>query len=387
MSASAIATRRMGNLVAAIATVACCDIALGLTFQLLPLIMEARGTAAWLMGAVAAMGPAGILIAGPFLPAAVSRFGARNVVFVSLAVLVLTLLSFHLSQSLWSWFLLRFAFGVAAGALFTVSESWVLSIADDRNRGRIMSIYTSVLAITFSVGPIIIPWTGIEGWAPWLIGIACVLCAALPLAFVRIDDGVFERTPESGGFFTFVARAPMLLLAVATVTVYDSVLISFFTVYGLRSGLTLETASRILGFGIICNAMLFYPIGWLADHWSRRGTMIASAALTIVLSLSLIVLIGTPLIWIVMAVMTSSAFAAYIVALSMLGDSFRGSDLIAGSAAFAAMWGIGGLIGPPIAGAAVDAFGPDAIPASLAAFYAVLLACLLATRGQLIRQT
>ena len=51
----------------------------------------------------------------------------------------------------------------------------------------------------------------------------------------------------------------------------------------------------------------------------------------------------------------------------------------------AAMWGAGGLIGPPVAGAAIDLVGIDAMPVTLAAFYVLLLAGLAFTGGKLVR--
>ena len=44
-----------------------------------------------------------------------------------------------------------------------------------------MGLYTSLLAVTFAVGPLILPWTGIDGFLPWGIGIACILLSVLPL--------------------------------------------------------------------------------------------------------------------------------------------------------------------------------------------------------------
>ena len=75
------------------------------------------------------------------------------------------------------------------------------------------------------------------------------------------------------------------------------------------------------------------------------------------------------------------------VALATMGDNFKGPDLISGSAAFAAMWGIGGLFGPPIAGTAIDAFGINAMPVILAVFYALLLAGIAWTGGRLVRES
>jgi MFS family permease len=385
MTSRATSMGRRGNLVAAIATIGACDIAMGLTFQLLPLTMEKAGIPAWFMGINAAMGPIGILLAGPFLPRIIGHVGSKRMVYCAILIIVALLIAFKLAPSFWLWFPLRFAFGMAAGILFTISEAWILTFADDATRGRVMSIYTSILAITFSVGPLVIPFTGIDGWAPWLIGCACVAVSIVPLAFVTVSDDALH-SKDGGSFFHFLARAPMLLFAVAAATLFDSVFISFFTIFGLRHGLELETASSILGIGIIGNVLLFYPTGLLADRWSRRGVVLLTAAATIALSLALPVLINTPAIWPATILLSTSAFGVYVVALAVMGDTFKGSDVVAGSAAFAAMWGIGGLAGPPIAGAAIDHFGINAMPATLAAFYVVLLAGLAFTGGQLVRE-
>ena len=384
MSASAAMSRRYGNLVAAIATLASCDIAMGLTLQLLPLLMEARGVPAWVMGLNAAMSPLAILLAGPFLPAVIARFGSKTVVNTVIAVIIAALLSFKIFPGLAAWFVIRFIFGIAAGTLFTVSEAWILSFAETGNRGRIMAVYTSILSVTFAVGPMIIPLTGIDGWMPWLIGMVCVGLSALPLSFVEVSEASF-RDDKGGSFLRFVARAPLLLFAVGSATIFDGILLSFFAVFGLRSGLDLQTVSWVLAAGILGNVLLQYPMGMLADRWSRTGVIAATAAITVALCLAMIWTINSWLIWPVVIVAGSTAFAVYTISLTILGDSFEGPDLIAGSAAFSAMWGVGGLVGPPIAGAAIDAFGVNAMPVTLALSYVVLLIGLAWSGGRLVR--
>jgi MFS family permease len=385
-AAAAPARSRTGNIIAALAAVGACDIAFGLTLQLMPLLMEREGWPAWAIGLNVAMGPIGILLAGPFLPRFLGNVGTRRAAFGLVGILVLSLAAISVSP-IWMWFPLRFIFGLATSALFTISETWVLSFSTRDNRGRVMGLYTSLLAVSFAVGPLILPWTGLDGFLPWGIGIACILISILPLGFVRIEDDAFRQKDGGGHFFAFVRKAPMLLFAVGAATLFDNVLISFFTIYGIRSGLELKTASWILGFGIIGNVVMFYPIGWLADHWSRKGVMLVTAVLTVLLSLSLIVVITHWLVWPVMVLLTASAFGVYVVALATLGDRFDGPDLIAGAAAIAAMWGVGGLVGPPIAGLAIDLFGIDAMPATLAMFYVVLLIGLLISGGRLVRET
>ena len=377
-------TPRYGNLVAAIATIACCDIATGLMLQLLPLLMNREGLPAWVIGLNTAMGPIGILAGGPFFPRVIGNLGTKRAAYILIAAMIISMLALKLAPSIWWWFPLRFFFGVATSALFTISETWVLTFSNDGNRGRIMGLYTSVLAMTFSVGPLILPWTGIDGWWPWAIGIVCVAISTLPLLFVQVDGAAF-RQEKGGGFLAFVRKAPMLLFAVSAATLFDNVLISFFTIFGLRHGLELDVASRILGVGIIGNVLMFYTIGWLADHWSKRGVMFLTAALAVVFSLALIPFIDHWLIWIIVILLTSSAFGVYVVALALLGDSFKGPDVIAGAAAIATMWGVGGLIGPPIAGMAIDLFGINAMPVTLASFYVLLLIGLAVSGGRLVR--
>ena len=386
MTADATARSRTGNIIAALAAVGACDIAFGLTMQLMPLLMEREGWPAWAIGLNVAMGPIGILLAGPFLPRFLGNVGTRRAAFALVGILVLSLAAISVSP-VWMWFPLRFIFGLATSALFTISETWVLSFSTRENRGRVMGLYTSLLAVSFAVGPLILPWTGIDGFLPWGIGIICILISILPLAFVEVEDSSFRQTEGGGHFLAFLRKAPMLLFAVAAATLFDNVLISFFTIYGIRSGLELDTASWILGFGIIGNVVMFYPIGWLADHWSRQGVMLITACLTVLLSLSLLVVITHWLVWPVMVLLTASAFGVYVVALTTLGDRFTGPDLIAGAAAIAAMWGVGGLVGPPIAGVAIDFFGIGAMPVTLALFYVILLVGLLASGGKLVRET
>jgi MFS family permease len=204
---------------------------------------------------------------------------------------------------------------------------------------------------------------------------------------VSVTEDEFKMGEGGGGFFGFVSRAPMMLFAIAAATLFDNVLIAFFTIYGISHGLDLAVASRVLGVGIIGNVLFSYPLGWLADHWSRKAVMFLSAGFTVVLSLSLLVVITHWSIWPVMMLLSPMAFAIYVVSLATMGDTFKGPDLMAGTAAVATMWGVGGLIGPPIAGVAIDLVGINAMPVTLACFFVLMLAGLALTRGNLVRGT
>jgi MFS family permease len=369
-----------GNLVAAIATVAACDAALGLSLQLIPLVQHARGTPAWLIGLAAAMGPLGILLFGPLMPTFINKYGAKPVAYSAIICILASLFGFAFTTWLPFWFALRFMMGVATATLFTVSETWIIGATTDQNRGRIMGLYVSVLSMSFAMGPLIIPFTGIEGWKPWIIGMVCIAAASLPLTFVNVNSHIGER---SHSFFGVFRRAPFLFGAICAATLFDSVFISFFTIFATANGVEISRASTMLGVGVIGSVFLFFPMGWLGDHWTRDKVVISNSIITIICSLLLSSVINSWTAWPIVLLLFGTAAGVYVVSLAAMGDIFKGADVVSGSAAVAAMWGLGGLVGPPLAGAAIDAFGMRAMPFSLAILYAFLLIALFINGGRL----
>ena len=84
-------------------------------------------------------------------------------------------------------------------------------------------------------------------------------------------------------------------------------------------------------------------------------------------------LITTPAIWLVLLVMGAVGYGVYTMALVELGSRFKGTVLVAGNAAFALMWGAGGIVGPPGAGALMQAIGPLGLPVVIAGLDALLV--------------
>ena len=63
------------------------------------------------------------------------------------------------------------------------------------------------------------------------------------------------------------------------------------------------------------------------------------------------------------------SFAIYPVGLALLGQRFRGGDIARANTAFSLIYILGGLVGRPLTGAAMDAFGDPGLGWTLAVFY------------------
>jgi MFS family permease len=363
-----------GNLLAAISAIACCNIAIGVMVQVIPLTMEAKGVSAGLIGANTSVGQLGVFLSGLALPLLTRHFSSKYIVLLSIALLCASFLAFLATDPMWAWYAIRFAAGFGIAALFTLSETWITMAAGQARRARVMGIYTSVLTVTFGLAPFLVSYIGFAGPWPWLIAAACMVPGFLVVFAVKVDA---PNADDKGKSFATVLRKGWAIYAsILATTTFEGICLSFFVIYGMRNGVDYATASQILGTGIMGCLLFFYPIGQLADRWSRGGTATLCAIVAIAFSVLTAYTINHWSIWPIMILLRAGAFGVYIVALTTIGDRFRGTELVGASALVAICWGCGGMLGPPLAGALIDQFSIELVPWMMAACYAFALLAL-----------
>lgn len=367
-------TANTRNLVAACAAISVFGFAFGMTYPLLSLILESRGVSTDMIGINSAMLPIGILLIAPVIPVLASRFGARKVAIIAALATALAILSYKVFDVLSAWFLIRLLQGMTIATLFVLSEAWIVGSAGDQNRGKIVAIYSSVLSASFGAGPLLISIIGIEGWMPFLLGAAVVTLGATAFLFIREDAQHEPEETRPSGTLNFARKAPMLLAAVGAFAIFDAASLSLFPVYGRQNGLDLATSANILTALILGNVLLQFPIGWLCDRFPSRYIMATCALVTTFMLLLLPLVIGTTVQWPVLVLMGTTGYGVYTVSLVALGERFRGSELIEGSASFAVVWGFGALLGSVSGGLSMLASASHGLPFSLALVYLLLAA-------------
>jgi MFS family permease len=367
------------NLIAACAAVCVFAFSLGEIFPLLSLSMESRGVSARMIGFNTAMAPVGILLAGLFIPRLSHRFGAKRVaLFMAFATGGIFLL-YPTFTALPAWFALRLIQGVTVATLFALSEAWVLSNATGKWRGMIVGAYATCISATFGVGAGVVGWVGIEGYLPFVIG-AIVLClTALPISMLSAKAS--EADYDHVSMLTFLPKAPMLLGAIYVHAIFDGGMLGFLSVYGVRSGMSIETAALLLTALSFGNVFFQIPIGWVADQLGKAPTMLACFVLCVIGLILLPFAIDAGwIVWPLMLFLGASGFGIYTIGLAQLGDRFTGADLIAGTSAFSTVWGLGALTGSVACGLAMNALGPVGFPQALLAIFVGYLLVRIVTR-------
>jgi MFS family permease len=356
---------RQRSLVAIIVCIAVYGITVGLTQPLLSLILEARGVDRTLIGLNAAMPAFATLAFSPAIPALLKRFGIRPFLYGCIVGDLSLFMSLKLFDQLYLWFIIRFLMGATIAGLFVASETWINESAAEHNRGRVVGLYAAAMSASFALGPTIIPITGIDGWTPFVAGALFIGLAAVPLWFTG-NQVPSLKGETSFSVLSFLFVAPTLGLAVLLVGFMESTVMALLPVYGVRSGLAAGSAALMLTAVGIGGVALQWPIGWLADHANRYLVLVLCAAGGGVGALLLPLLIGRGEIFWAMLFVWGGIFAGvYTVALALLGERFRGAELVTANAAFGLLWGLGGLAGPSLAGIGMDILDPDGLPVVL----------------------
>ncbi len=373
----AIQMSRTASIAAAISAIAVVGVGISLSIPLLALELESRGVSRTLIGINTAVAGVATVATAPFVPLLVRRLGVRLLLTLSIAITAATLLAFKAIPSFPVWFPLRFVFGATLCILFAVSEFWINAVAPPGRRGLIMGIYATALSIGAALGPIILSVTGTTGWPPYVAG-AVVLClGAIPILLAngmapKIQDG------EHHGVMAFLRKSPTALLAALVFGAIETSVMSFLPLYGVRLGLPDSGASLLLTVAVLGNVAFQIPLGLVSDRVDRRLVLLTCATVgAIGAGVLPLMSVGGWDFLVTVFIATGIAGSLYTVGLAHLGARFHGAALAAANAAFVMLYSVGLIIGPPLAGAGMDAYDPYGFAYVIAAMlggYAVVVA-------------
>ncbi len=341
----------------------------GASLPLVPLALERRGVDNFTIGLVSAAWGIGMISTAHRIPTIAARMGATPLICLSLLVTAAIAVAFAYTEGTLLWFAFSLLSGVSGGVPWVVSEIWINLVVDEGRRGRAVAIYSTLVALGLAVGPMILQVVGVYGPRPFLATAALTLLIAVPLLPSWRTAPLIEKS-AGGGFLRTSRLAPVAMLAAFACGLGEQAAFSFLPVYAVTAGIPAETGALWLSAFVIGNLVLQWPIGWAADHCDRRKVLAACAlfSATVTALLPMIDLQGSGILALLLF-WGGISFGIYTVGLALLGQRFSGGDIAAANAAFTIFYTVGGLVGRPIIGAAMDMAGDPGFGPSIAVFY------------------
>ncbi len=344
-----------------ISVVSVYGLSIGFLYPLISLNLETRGYSPFVIGMMGMVPFAASIITSPLIPIIMRMGNVTNLVFVSICIDLVMIMLITIFDSVALWFVCRFVMGVAGTVLFVVSETWINEIAEDRTRGRILALYTLAFSATLGISPLFIVFFGAEGRLPFIVAFITIALALIPLRWTRGSSPDFTGGQVSH-VLKFMLLAPTLVAAAALMSFEEAAILTLLPVYALKNGVSAEFSAMFLTV-IAVGSMLSQPlVGALADRVNRYSLAFACAAVMLLGALSLPWVINTKIvIWPVLIIWGGATAGIYTVALTIMGQRFRGAQLAAGNAAFGLMWGVCGAIAPAAGGTAMTVWNANGL--------------------------
>ena len=154
---------------------------------------------------------------------------------------------------------------------------------------------------------------------------------------------------------------------------FDAVILSLLPVYATNHAFAVGVAALMVTV-ILTGDMLFQlPLGWLADRCERTLVHLVCGVIAMLIGLALPWLIQVQwLLWPALVLLGAVAGGVYTLALVLIGQQFKGQDLVTANASVGLLWGVGSLVGPLVSGAAMDV-APHGLPMALAVMAALFV--------------
>ncbi len=125
-------------------------------------------------------------------------------------------------------------------------------------------------------------------------------------------------------------------------------------VHALRNGDSAEVGALFVAALALGNMLFQIPLGFLSDRVGRRTVLVGVAGLACLGAAGLACLTGSAGFAPGLVLWSGVASGLYMLGLAQLGARYAEADLAAANAAFIACYAAGMIVGPPIAGWALD---------------------------------
>lgn len=352
----------------------------GLLGSLLAVRGQLEGYSAQTLGLVMSGYFVGFFLGTFAAPNLIQRIGHIRAFAFYAALCAITVLLHPVLLDPWAWGGLRLLTGVALVGLYTVIESWLNAQAAPAQRSQVFAVYMAVNLLALAAGQWLLGLYPPAMFIPFSLVAVLVCAAALPVTASRMVQPELPATPRLA-LPALYRAAP----AAASGSLLAGLAMGGFwglaAVYALRLGLGVAGVATLMSVTIIGGAVLQWPIGRLSDRGDRRTTLALVSLLAGAISVAL-VLVGTEepdrrLLFALFFVFGGLVFTLYPICVAHLLDLLPTENMLSGCSSLLLLNGIGAAIGPAVAGMAMTAYGPQALPA----FFAVTLAVLAMVAG------
>jgi MFS family permease len=307
------------------------------------------------------------------VPLLVQRVGHIRAFSIMASIGTITILCNLLLVQDIAWIALRAFSGFCFAGAAMIVESWLNEVADNRSRGTIFSIYTTINMSASTLGQLAMSITGVSSHIPFIVGAIAFICAILPSALTSTPQ---PRPLASAKLDVFLLykTSPLAVIAAFAVGMANGTFGTLAPVYGHDQGLDAPGIATLFAVTAVLGAIAQVPAGRISDKIDRRWIIIVLGALAALVGF--IVLLVNPrggwFMYVLFALYGFSAYPIYAIAVAHANDFAKPGEFGRVAGGMLLVLGTGLAIGPALAAMVMNLYQPVGLFIVTATFHGAL---------------
>ncbi len=354
----------------------------GMHFTLIGLRGGIEGFSAAELAVVTSGYFAGFLSGARLTPLLIQRVGHVRVFAALGSFMSAGLIAFTLLAEPWAWTVLRVLIGFCMSGIYVAAENWLNNATPNESRGKVLSAYmiAQTLGIIGAQGLLTL---GDAATSALFIGASILVSISFAPILLSVTPAPAVEVARPMSLGALFAGSPLGTAGIFLLGGIYATQSGMGAVFGSEIGLSANQIALFVAMLFAGALVLQFPIGWLSDRLDRRQVICGTAAMGAV-ACGLGWLSGAggadPAgggLWPLMG----AAFLAggmttplYALLLAYTNDYLPAEDMAAASGGLVFTFGLGAILGPLIAGWAMQGVGPYAFWLVLGATFTAMAA-------------
>jgi MFS family permease len=257
-----------------------------------------------------------------------------------------------------AWIAARALTGFCFAGMFVVVESWINGATRAEIRGRIVSIYGMTGLVAGIAGQLLISSADPRGFKLFCITATIIAVALVPITLTRSASPVLAASAPRASLRGLYQKSPFGAVTAFLCGVTTSSFFALGPVFAQRRGFDAGGIGLFMACGTLGGCLMAWPLGWLSDRYDRRIVVIG-ASLTAVTSITAIITLmprGAPdtLVYTCVAILGATIIPTYSIVIAHVNDAVGRNEFVAASSCLLILVGVGAMVGPVVAGFAMD---------------------------------
>ncbi len=352
----------------------------------------------------------GIMMSGYFIgyfvgsnltPNMVSRVGHIRVfaAFASTASLSILIIATYVNPVVWT--LGRFLTGLSLVSCYIVAESWLNDRANNRTRGKLLSVYMIINYFGLACGALLLNFDDPTSFKPFILVSILLSIALVPILLTKRPAPKFKKIGTLNLKELYKISPLGAVSSFCTGAIY-SALFAMFAVYATKINFSLFEISILLFLTTIAGAFFQGPVGYLSDKYNRRIVIVLcnlfSAAFCLILifisgdklfnlnalhmllninifqDFNLLTYAGTSKLYffIIITVYAGITLCIFSLNLAHTNDFVPKEKFVAAGGGLQIVFGLGAMGGPLFCSIVMDKLGPNGYFVYLIGFHIII---------------